>query len=298
MHLLLDAINTQKHDIPIANDDLRQEEARINSFSDEESDQREAPHRQGFQRREFDFGGFEGLDGAFDSPIYYQPNVPWQQYPGFYQPFGQGYGGGMATPIQFSPAFSPHTQSWQPWWQQTHPAGILFFTNSFGTPTATFPGYVSGISGSQSARGAGDFWPTGGAGPAGAGQATVFNQGCSKMPQQGTPSEQNGEPVGASSTEGKGEGGGKEDGSSAGKDEEGGESGKGEGAVTEQPKAVVATATGWFDAPSALELPDGIPKGLEVGSTSDIFGVMISLIGPVYLHRKTMTEYMFKANNC
>lgn len=98
------------------------------------------------------------------------------------------------------------------------------------------------------------------------------------MQQQGVPSDQNAEPVGASSSEDKGEEGGKEDGTSSGKDEKkGGQSGKGEGAITEQPQAAVAPATGWFDAPSALELPDGIPKGLEVGR-------LISLVDPVCLH--------------
>lgn len=214
-----------------------------------------------------------GFPGQAAPGFHSQPNYS-GQHNFFQQGYGTGFSGAMTTQGQ-PPAYG--TQSWQPWGQQTQPAGTAY-TGGY-SQMATAQGYPSG---SQSARGSGDFWQTAGiaagAGLAGAGLATAYNQnyggnsgysgGYGMVPPgfHQAPSAQYGGPMTLPNLNGKGGGGGGKNKGGGGKSKN---KGGGGGVVTEQPQGVAPVA-GWLHVPPSYELPEGIPKGLEVRHVGNV----------------------------
>lgn len=260
----------------------------------------QSPHQPTLQRSHSfsgtgNFAGFGQQSGGFNTAAGFssQPGTPsgftGQTAPGFHtqsnyagqqgffpQSYGTtGFSGAMTTQGQPS-GYGAQAQTWQPWGQQTQPTGTGY-TGGY-SQMATAQGYPSG---SQSARGSGDFWQTAGiagaAGLAGAGLATAYNQGYGGNSGYGAnsgygggygmvppgfhqaPAGQYGGPMTLPSLgKGGGGGGGKNKGNSGKNKNKGGVP-----VVTEQPQGVAPVA-GWLHVPPSYELPEGIPKGLEV----------------------------------
>lgn len=252
-----------------------------------------AQDRGGFGQRQGSFGrqgsfsqqqqGFGQQQGYGFDP---QQGYGYDQLGGYGQQGGygdpmQGFSGAMTTQGQqgYSPQLaSPWSVHQNQWAQNQQQLPVPGFTNGFASEIVPQPGFGQSF-GQTTPRGqGGSFWPSAGmagAGLAGAGLASGYNQGYggAALGGYGQPgygyggqaSAYGGPPI-LSSMPGKGgsgKGGGGKGGGGKGGGGKGGGGGKPPGGVTEQPVGPMPMA-GWLHVPPGFDLPEGIPKGLEV----------------------------------
>ncbi|CAN0403897.1 unnamed protein product, partial [Hapterophycus canaliculatus] len=204
--------------------------------------------------------------GGFGTPGTYGPPTPLGT-PGY----GQGFNGDQyppaysvmdpPTPFGFSGAMT--TQ--QGWGQQPQPA---YNSNGFANQMNTQAGFVGGSSsfGRQADRGSGsDFWNSAGIAGAGlagaglgAGLASTYNSAFGSGGAYGVPTDGFPNPAAAYGGPSMPPAPGK-----VPKKKGGGNKNKNKDPVTEQP-VPGPVPEGWLAMPAGFELPDGIPKGLEV----------------------------------